>query len=343
MYIVMTDKRAVHYQAAETIQISSFDISDISCGEALVKVTYAGICGTDMLIYAGKHPRAKAPLIMGHEFTGVIEQVSSSEGFSPGDRVVIEPTISCGECAACLKGQAHVCRNLKLLGVDYDGGFASYAKVPVRNLHKVPDALSDQLAVLAEPLAVAIHTVRRSKVQVGDSVAILGAGPIGLLVAIMLREAGALNIYVSDISSKRIQLAKSLGFSAVDAKKDNITDIVHADTKGAGVDVVFEIAGNQTTVNQSLDIAAIQAEIMIVSVFDESPTIDLSTMHFKELSINTTRCYSTFDFQKALHMLTNKSELFQQLISHVISLEEVEKGFRLMKNPEDSLKVIIQP
>ena len=312
-------------------------------GEALIKVSFAGICGTDMMIYAGKHPRANAPLAMGHEFSGVIEEINGDSTFQVGDRIVVEPTISCGKCDACLSGNPHVCKTLGLIGIDWHGGFAEYVTVPLHRLHKVPHYLSDAHAAVTEPVAVGIHTVRRSNLKVGDTVLILGAGPIGLLVAMTARLAGARKIFISDISPYRLGKAKELGFVALDSSNVDVVEEVREATNGIGADVVFEVAGNNMTANQMIHACRTQGQITVVSVYKQPPTIDLAAMHFRELSLTTTRCYSHSDFSAAIDMMASGKIDVEPLISHQLSLDELKKGFELMTNPEESLKVLFQP
>lgn len=310
--------------------------------EAIIKVSFAGICGTDMMIYFGKHPRAKAPLAMGHEFSGVIEDIQEGSAFSIGDRVVVEPTLSCGTCEACLTGQFHVCKTLKLIGIDQHGGFAEYAAVPVSRLHRIPEGLTDAHAALVEPVAVAVHAVRRSRIKVGDQVAVLGAGPIGLLIGVMAKQAGADQVMVSDISPYRLNKAKELGLIAIDAKNANVSGEIKQRTGGIGADVVFEAAGTQITANQMLEASRIQGQIVLVSVYKEPPLLDLAAMHFRELSITATRCYSREDFQKAIRLLETGCIQAESIISHILPLEQVDKGLKLMESPDESLKILIQ-
>lgn len=273
--------KAGMYISEKNVIVGELDKPVVKQGEALIKVSSAGICGTDMMIYFGKHPRAKAPLVMGHEFSGVIEEINGESTFNVGDRIVVEPTMSCGKCDACISGNTHVCRTLGLIGIDNHGGYAEYVAVPLHRLHKVPDALSDAHAALAEPVAVGIHTVRRSNVKVGDTVVILGAGPIGLLIALTAKLAGANKIFISDISPYRLKTAEELGFIALDGRKVDVVEEVKAATNGVGADVVFEVAGNNITANQMIHVCRTQGQIVVVSVYKQPPTIDLAAMHFR--------------------------------------------------------------
>lgn len=339
----MQTMKAGLYISEKNVKVDTLEKPTLKRGEALIKVSSAGICGTDMMIYFGKHPRAKAPLAMGHEFSGMIEEINGESALNPGDRVVIEPTMSCGKCDACLSGNTHVCNTLGLIGIDSHGGFAEYAAVPLHRLHKIPDTLSDAHAALAEPVAVGIHTVRRSNVKVGDTVAVLGAGPIGLLIALTAKLAGADKIFISDISPYRLSKAEELGFIALDGRKINVVEEVMAATNGIGADVVFEVAGSNITADQMIHVCRTQGQIVVVSVYKQPPTIDLAAMHFRELSLTTTRCYSHSDFATAVSMMANGQIDVTPFISHQLSLDEIEKGFQLMTNPEESLKILIQP
>ncbi|PZE20572.1 zinc-binding dehydrogenase [Paenibacillus xerothermodurans] len=331
------------YISSKNVAVDQLDKPMLQPGEALVKVAYAGICGTDMMIYGGKHPRAQAPLAMGHEFSGVIEEISGQSDFSIGDRVVVEPTLSCGACEACSAGEYHVCKTLRLIGIDKHGGFAEYVAVPVHRLHRIPAGLSDTHAALAEPLAVAVHTVRRSSLKVGDTAVILGSGPIGLLIGLVAQQAGASEIIISDISTYRLAKARQLGFTALNAKSVNVTQQVAELTAGAGADVVFEAAGNQITAKQMIETVRIQGQIVVVSVYKQPPTVDLAAMHFRELSLTTTRCYSRGDFEKALRLMQSGMIDVSPMISHELPLEWIAEGFELMENPDVSLKILFKP
>ncbi|WP_070808163.1 zinc-dependent alcohol dehydrogenase [Halalkalibacter okhensis] len=333
--------KAGKYVGPKLVQVAEIEKPIIAEGEALLKVSYGGICGTDMMIYAGQHPRAQSSLTMGHEFSGVIEEIKGMSSFKKGDRVVVEPTISCGECRPCQSGNSHVCESLKLIGIDVDGGFSEYAKVPINRLHKVPDELPLNLAALTEPVAVAVHSVRRSTLKVGESVAILGAGPIGLLIGLIAQLNGAKDIYVSDISPFRLGIAEQMGFRAIHAKETNVVDEIRARNNNEFIDVVFEVAGSQQTVDQMIPLIKTQGQIVVVSVFKNKPALSLADMHFRELSITTTRCYTSDDFRTAVELMASAKVDFSTLISHEFHIDDIDKGFSVMKNTEESLKVLI--
>src|SRR4030043_499320 len=194
--------KAVLYRDIQVVKMSDIKRPIITNNEALIKVEYAGICGTDLHIFDGLHPRAKAPLVMGHEISGVIEEMNTEKkDIKIGDRVAINPLISCGYCLPCREGNPHLCPNLKLVGIDQNGGFEEYVKIKDDKLYKIPNSLPLDLAALAEPVAVAVHAVRKSKLLVGDKVVVMGGGPIGQLVALICRINGASSIVLSEIKS----------------------------------------------------------------------------------------------------------------------------------------------
>jgi threonine dehydrogenase-like Zn-dependent dehydrogenase len=176
--------KAALYKDIKKVETGEIKKPEIKDKEALIKVKYAGICGTDIHIYKGLHPRATAPLVMSHEFSGIVEEIGTKrKDIKMGDRVVINPLISCGNCFPCREGHPHICPNLNLVGIDQNGGFAEYTKVNSDKLFKIPDALPMDLAALMEPVAVAVHAVRKSKLSLGDKVAVIGGGPIGQLIS----------------------------------------------------------------------------------------------------------------------------------------------------------------
>src|SRR5665811_836311 len=195
----MNRMKAAVWTATDQVEVTDVPLPEVPNGWALVKVAYNGICGTDLAILHGKHPRATAPLIMGHEISGWVERAGAT-GPDAGTLVVAEPLISCGECRSCKNGLTHVCRRLGLYGIDAPGGMAQYVALPPEVLHAVPDGVDLRMATLAEPLAVAVHALERSGMERGDVVAVYGAGPIGILTALVARHEGAAAVVITAVS-----------------------------------------------------------------------------------------------------------------------------------------------
>jgi 2-desacetyl-2-hydroxyethyl bacteriochlorophyllide A dehydrogenase len=335
--------KAAVWVGKKKIALQEVDVPKLKPGEVMIKIAYAGICGSDLGIYAGKHPRAKAPLIMGHEFAGEIVETALPQGsdLKVGDRVTVNPLISCGICQPCQTGHSHVCRNLGLVGIDCDGGFAEYVAVDADRVVKVPPGMPLDIATLVEPVAVTVHALRRSNFKAGDTVVVLGGGPIGLLTAFSARYAGASQVILSEISEQRLKLASDLGFTVVDAKQNPGQKIL-AMTGGDGADMVFEAAGVPETAALATQITKITGQIVIVGVFKEPVPLDLQAVNFRELSITGARVYTQKDFQIAITMLEREPGI-ASVISHHLPLEKAEEGIRLILSGGDSMKVLLHP
>jgi (R,R)-butanediol dehydrogenase/meso-butanediol dehydrogenase/diacetyl reductase len=332
--------KAIVYQGKENIIMQEVDKPELSQDDVLIKVRYAGICGSDLGIYDGKHPRAKAPLIMGHEISGEIEEVGNFQKspFRVGDRVTINPLLSCGHCQPCQTGNAHVCKNLRLVGIDVDGGFAEFVKVNNSQVVKLPDELSIETAALVEPLAVTIHAVRKSNLKIGDQVVVIGGGPIGLLTAISARQAGASKVIICEVSQGRLEFAERLGFNVVHAQQNPVEQIMQL-TDGNGADIVYEAAGVSASAILATAVVRIAGQIVIVSVFKGLAEFDMRTVNFHELSIIGARVYTSYDFQTALHMLC-RDQSISHIISHKLSLTQAQEGFDLMRKADNALKIL---
>lgn len=313
--------KAIVFEGTDRVHMREMPLPEVKKGWALVKVAYAGICGSDITIYHGKHPRAKAPLIMGHEFSGTI---ASEDGTYPkGTRVVVFPYISCGVCGPCNKGNRHVCQNLKLIGIDLDGGMAEYAAVPEEAVIPLEPGLDLKLAAFIEPVGIAVHVARQSRYLAGDTVVIFGAGAIGLAVALTLRRFGAEHILISEPNPERIRLAASMGFDVVEPGTD-ILDKIRDWTGGQGADYVYDCAGHQSVIDLLPDAVKINGKIVIVAGYKNPPTMDFQKGMFREFTIQFVRNCTRKDFQIAAEII---NEEYAELQNCVLSPEEAEKGF----------------
>ena len=296
-------------------------------GWAKIKVSHSGICGTDLNIYAGTHPRAKAPLVMGHEFSGTLENDTSM--MKKGAPVTIYPLISCGHCTPCKSGNAHVCNTLGLYGIDKDGGFAEYAIVPEENLVPLPQGMSMKLGALIEPIAVAVHTLRETGFTSGDNALVFGAGTIGLCVALTLRLFGARDITVVETDEKRLALAKEMGFTVINPIVQDIVEYAKIKTNGDGFDTVYDCAGAQAVANTLLDVIKVKGQIVIVASYKKPAELPLFKGMAKELSIKFVRVYRKKDVEIAAEMAV-KEPLYEKIITHVLPIEKAQEGFDLL-------------
>lgn len=319
--------KAISYLGANKLGVRELDVPQTPEGWAKIKVAYSGICGTDLNIYAGTHPRAKAPLIMGHEFSGILE--NDAGGLKKGDAVTVYPLISCGKCEPCKSGNSHVCNTLGLYGIDADGGMADYAFVPAENLVKLPDGIPLDLAALIEPISVAVHTLRETGFVPGDNALVFGAGTIGLCVALTLRLFGARKVIVAESDDARLALARELGFEAVNPVNEDILKITAEKTAGNGFDRVYDCAGAAPVAMSLLDVVKVRGQIVIVASYKKPAELPLFKGMAKETSIHFVRVYRKKDVEIAAQMAV-KEPLFAKIITHILPADEAQKGFDLL-------------
>ncbi len=307
--------KAIVYEKAKTFTVKDVPKPVLSEGEVLIKVAYSGVCGSDLFIYSGTHPRAKAPLIAGHEYSGTIVEIHPSVGdaFKPGMKATVRPTYACGVCYPCREGVPHVCKSLKLYGIDCDGGFAEYSAVRAENVFALPDDIDLAAAALIEPVAVAVHAVRRSELKAGDVVAVFGAGPIGCLVGLMAKKAGAREVYVSDMNPYRLDAASSLGLWPVNAKDTDFAAVLAEATDGRMADVTFDCAGAGQTIMAASATTRVRGQVMVVASFHAPYPIDLLAVNFKEQQFTGTRVYTDADFKIACGMVAEDPALFKKI------------------------------
>jgi (R,R)-butanediol dehydrogenase/meso-butanediol dehydrogenase/diacetyl reductase len=280
---------------------------------------------------------------MGHEFSGVIADMPP-ETFSDlkiGDRVTVYPLLSCGQCYVCKMGLPHVCRDLKLIGIDTDGAFAEYVLAAEDAVIRIPDELSDEEGALIEPLAVCIHAAHMSRLQVGDSVVVTGAGPIGLLMAMVARASGATKVVVTEVARSRIAVAQELGFTVLNAADENLVAQVLGLTKGRGGDVVFEATGHPSVAPYLMELVRIRGQIVQVGIFKQPVPIDMRALNFHEVDLIGSRVYTLEDFDRAIALAAEGQVDLKPMITTVLPLDEGIEGFHVAANAT-SLKVIFE-
>jgi (R,R)-butanediol dehydrogenase/meso-butanediol dehydrogenase/diacetyl reductase len=331
---------AARYLGPNQIVTETVSVPVIGRGEALVQVEACGFCGSDINIIAGTHPRAQAPLTVGHELSGRIVEIDDvSTEFNVGDRVTMYPLISCGVCYACTHGNPHVCRKLRLFGFDVDGGMAEFIKLPVSSLMKLPDGMSPSIGALIEPLAVAVHGVARTSLASVEVAVVLGAGPIGLLTGLVLKARKVPRVIISDVLPSRLDLAKSLGLEAVAAGPE-VLDRVMKITSGNGADALFECAGHPSSAREMTALVRSRAVVVNLGVFKKPVELDMQAVNFKELEILGSRVYERKDFADAIELAMQLP--MEKVISHAFPIGDVSMAFRQFQS-SDSCKVLILP
>lgn len=335
--------RALVYTGPDRLELHDLDAPDPAEGETLIRVRHVGICGTDLHLWQGEMTTVRPPVVVGHEIVGEVVEDTTGR-FESGRRVAVEPLLVCGACRACREGAAHVCRNLRVQGVHADGGATELLATPTHRLHPIPDTLSWEAAACTEPAAVAVHMVRRAGVQLGDTVLVLGGGPIGLLVASAAHAAGAGRVLVSEVSRARLALGRQAGLEMIDARERDPVAVVRELTGGEGADVVVEAAGHPATVAQMIQACRVRGTVLVGGIGGFPPPVDLATAVFKELTLVASRVYESRDMAAALRLLAAGALPGELLVTRIVPLAEaVEDGYARLRESRDEMKVLLAP
>ena len=324
------------------IDIKEIEKPKIKNNEVLIRVKATGVCGSDLHAYRGHHPFRKPPVILGHEVSGTVEEIGNVvNNIKIGDRVTVEPQVGCGECEYCLVGKYNLCINRRAPGVgNWNGTFAEYFVAPERTVYKLPDKISFDEGALIEPLAVGVHAIRNADIKLGNTVAILGAGTIGLMSLIAAKNAGASRIYVSDLLDYNLSKAKELGADVIiNTENDNIFEIVKKEDSN-GVDEVIITAAFPIVWEEALKISKKGGGICIVGMFDKPVTTDLLQLLMSEKSVYTSWVYRREDFEISIKIAQEVN--LNSLITHKFSLEDTAKALKIMDDrKENMVKVIL--
>ncbi|RLJ40981.1 2-desacetyl-2-hydroxyethyl bacteriochlorophyllide A dehydrogenase [Litoreibacter meonggei] len=333
---------AAYYCGNKTFAVEQIDAPAPGRGEVQIDIAYCGICGTDLHVYLGHmDARIGNHRVIGHEMSGRVAALGDGvSGFEVGQKVVVRPLDHCGDCPACNAGHQHICHKLKFLGLDTDGAFQQKWSVPAHTLHALPDDMSLDHAALVEPMAVATHDVRRAQVQPGEDVLVIGGGPIGMLVAVAARQAGA-KVMISEVNEHRLALATEMGFDVVNPKTVDAAEAVTAATDGKGADVVFEVSGTQPGVDLMTAAAATRGRICMVAIHASKPQIDLFQFFWRELEMIGARVYEPSDYDQAIEWLSGGIGA-ERLITNVTSLGDIQSAFEDLTQVPTSMKTLIR-
>ena len=312
-------------------------------GEVQVQVLYVGACGSDLHNFAegsvGDMP-AHYPMVLGHEPSGkVVKTGAGVTGWSPGDKALLEPAIYCYHCEFCLSGHHNVCRNLRFLSQPGDPGFfRDYVNLPVHNIFPLPADLSLEEGTLFEPLAIILHSMKFAAVQLGDTAAVFGAGPIGLLTIAAVKLAGASRIFAVDPVSARRDLALKLGADvAIDPASAEPRQTIASETGGRGVDVAIDCATRGTSLNDCLHVTRNAGRVVVTGIPSEPViTLDYHVMRRKELGFFNTR-RSNHESEAAIQLLREKPDLFRPMLTHTRPIEKIQPAFELLEAYSDGV------
>lgn len=352
--------KAAVWHKRHDIRIESFpDPGPPAHDEVRVRVSWCGICGTDLeeylygpLFIPAEKPNPltgrTAPMVMGHEFVGIVEEVGPHvSGLRPGDHVAIDTLLHCGKCYFCSQHLVQLCEKLAIMGLSTDGGLAEFVNAPSYMCFKYPATLPDDHAALAEPASVAVRAVRRGRLSAGETVVIVGAGTIGLLTLQVAIAMGAQSVLVLEPAQNRRKIAVQLGATAVvDPNLDDPVLAVHALTGGLGADVVFECGGNVKTMEMSPTLARKQGRIVLVGLHDAPVSMSLLPVVIgeKEIIGSFSHVYDE-DFGPAVELLSTGKINAEPLITARIALDKlVSQGLdELAQSKSRHLKILVSP
>jgi L-iditol 2-dehydrogenase len=334
--------------ASREFHLCQQEITPPGPGEIQVRVDAVGVCGSDLHSYSegaiGDTP-CLYPMVLGHEPAGTVVLTGAGvTGWSPGDRAALEPAIYCYHCEFCRSGHHNVCEKVRFLSTPgHPGFFRQFVNLPAQNLLRIPPSLSFDLATVVEPLAVAMHSMKFAAIQPGETVAVFGAGPIGLLTIACLKLAGAGRIFVAEPVASRRELAVHMGADATfDAAAGDAAAQIQADTNRRGVDCAIDCAATGDTINQAIR-AARNAGRVVLTGIHAAPMVEfeVSPMRRKELAILNVR-RSNHESQAALDLLVERTAWFAPLVTHTRPLDRIAEAFTLTEQREGVGKMVIQ-
>lgn len=342
--------RALVLTRNKHLELTDYPIPVPGPGEVLIKVAACGICGSDVHGYDGSSGRRIPPIVMGHEAAGTVADLGAGiSRFKVGDRVTFDSTIYCGQCAYCARGEINLCDNRKVVGVscgEYarDGAFAEFVAVPERIMYALPATMAFPEAAMLEAVSVAIHAVRVARLKGGETALVVGAGMIGLLTLQAALAAGCSRVFIADIDSSRLEMAATLGATAIIAKSgEALAQECLALTGGFGADVVFEAVGREQTIAASVDSVRKGGTVVLIGNITPTVAIPLQKVVSREIRLQGTAA-SAGEYPQAIELISTGKINVRPLISSVAPLAEGPSWFeRLYAHEPNLVKVVLSP
>lgn len=340
--------RAAELIAPLTFRLTEMEIDDPGPGEVQVRVEAVGVCGSDMHAYTEGAVGGSAnvyPMLLGHEPAGrIVKAGAGVTGLAAGDRGALEPALYCYHCEFCLSGHHNVCANIRFLSTpNHPGFFRELVNLPAANFQLIPSAMSYGEAALAEPLAIAIHSLRLASIGPGETVAVIGAGPIGLLTIAALRATQAGRIWAVDPLAHRRELARGIGADAVLEPGEAVEEILRG-TGQRGVDCAIDCAAGEDTTSQAAQITRNAGRVVLTGIHRTAfVQVDASAMRRKELTLFNVR-RSNHETEEALELLGAQAAWFAPLLTHTREIERIDEAFAIASQYRDGVgKMIVRP
>src|SRR5438477_1971278 len=331
------------------LELADVETPKPGSGEVLVRIAACGICGSDVHGYDGSTGRRIPPLVMGHEAAGTVAETGAgANSFAKGDRLTFDSTVYCGECSNCRRGDVNLCDRRQVLGVscgDYRraGAFAEFVAVPARILYRLPDNFPFAEAAMLEAVAVAIHGVNLAQLAPNSTALVVGAGTIGILTLQALRAAGCSKVFVTDVDTQRLALAKKLGATEILLSDDSLLARILERTSNEGVDVVLECVGRNETVAASIDATRKGGTVVLVGNIAPNVNLPLQKVVTRQIRLQGS-CASAGEYPQAIEWMASCKIQVKPLITAIAPLEEGPRWFeRLHAREPNLLKVVLTP
>ena len=343
--------RAVVYHGPMDVKVEQVPVPACGDGELLVRVDGCAVCGSDMKAYKSGNPRMRPPIVMGHEFSGLIVESRAGAGYAAGERVVMATSVACGTCAYCARGWRNLCANIRPMGFGYDGGMAEYVVIPelaVRGGHavKVPAAVNPLHAALAEPVSCAVNSCENSQILKGDTVLVMGAGPMGILNAVVAREYGAAKVILSEINPSRLSQCEAFKFDRlVNPAAEDLAQIVKDATGGIGADVVIVAAPAAAPQEQAVSLVRKRGTVCLFASLPAGRSmlsVDSRPIHYGELRVVGTSDSTPAHVAKAVALIAAGTFPAGRLVTHTLPFEAFKEAIALMETG-DALRVVLTP
>jgi L-iditol 2-dehydrogenase len=337
-----TIKQAV-MTAPGQIEIHEIEAPAPGQGEVLLRIQRIGVCGSDVHVYHGKHPYTSYPVVQGHEYSATVEAVGPGvTGLQPGDLVTSMPQIVCGECAPCKRGDYHICDRLKVEGFQAPGCAQELWVTQADKIIALPAGFSIEAGAMAEPVSVAVHAVGRAGDVDGKRVVVLGAGPIGNLVAQVARAGGA-KVLVTDLSDHRLEIARQCGLENVaNLARESLADAAARVFGADGFNVAFECVGVEPTITAAVANIEKGGTLVVVGVFGEKPRVDLGLVQDRELNLHGTLMYKRADYVRAVELIQSGQVQVGPLMSKHFAMKDYLAAYQFIDQARDkTMKVFI--
>jgi len=326
-------------------EITFQDVPVPAVGPRQIKVAMKriGVCGSDIHVFHGRHPYTSYPVVQGHEVSAMVVEVGADvSGFAVGDKVTIQPQVVCGRCYPCTHGMYNACEELKVMGFQTTGMASEYFVTEAEKALKLPDTVTYEQGAMIEPLAVAVHAIRRYGDVTGKNVLVLGGGPIGNLVAQTARAMGAAGVLLSEISAYRLEAAATCGIKTANPDREDLLGKIVATFGPDKADVIFECVGLDATLKQAIDYARKGSDIVVVGVFADLGTINMGFVQDHELRVIGTAMYRVEDYLKAIELAAEGLITLDALITHTVTFRDYLQAYRIVEEQKDrAMKVMV--